>query len=284
MGVSSKSGLRLLKLFCYGAGVVAVLAVVAIVLVPMLAAIINGDPIWPPLFWQNGFKTALAGCMVDTSLGAWLTLTCDAGPVAGALGGVGGPSQAIAREITAFMAFHGGALECLQLASGVLHCDAGEASLNDHLARRGFDFGAPGSTGTHEAWIATLIGLAGAIGAFIYQYERTRKQARLLRELTVFQLNAFRQPVIDAVAQVIKTRRDKGPPHDAAQKALDGKIAEVREFLRLMSVPLSPGQIQIMTNALNQAANAAEIGENDGIRDALNKAFNKIEDALNGDG
>jgi hypothetical protein len=229
------------------------------------------------------------GCAVTDSLGGWLMLTCDDGAVNGALDKVEGDANLVGSAIRNFVQFHGVPLTCVAKGQALV-CQAGDVVLNDHLRRHGF---APPSMVQariqREAWLATLLGFAGAIVAFMYERlrerdsrtltERAAREARnrhleLLRTQTTEVLNALQTALLEKLH--CRTDEDQRIAADKISSATKAALALARD---LTGVPLPNYRIHelqaLMIDVMRFRAERYQA-----ILSEINQQFNLIEQEL----
>ena len=127
------------------------------------------------------------------------------------LAGVSGQAREIEAAINAFESFHSEPLLCSRASSGSLSCRAGQANLAEHLARHGFAgpardsqlSDAGGDLVGVQTWVATLLGFAAAVAAFVFRARQDRLRDEEKREQQIVLLNKQRRGLQVALNRIV---------------------------------------------------------------------------------
>lgn len=230
------------------------------------------------------------GCTLTDALGGWVRLSCDAGPLSGMLEQVHGDADALGAAIQAFVEFHEMPLTC-ETRGQALKCLAGDVALNDHLMRHGF--GPPAMVEARiqrEAWLATLLGFAGAIVAFLHEQRRERaardskeRDARVKRERDIDAVRIIAGEVKTKLQQAINaklkpaTSKAKVNTAEELSEAIDAGRELAKE---LSSVSLPSQRVRELQTFLNEIESVNSESNFVDIMSRINGQFTSIDKDL----
>jgi len=231
----------------------------------------------------KALATKHENCTVDPQrlLGSWVELSCNDGTtVAGHLAGVEGNAMAIQDAIGKFITHHGGTLTCFERRDRLVNCEAGTASLSEHLALQGFK--AKNDTRiAMQGWLATVLAFSGAIVAFLV--ERNREELGEIEKLGRTKDDLIRAR--DEIRTVITSW--KGTNSTKKQEMLEQQYADLLDHVErtVAELPshLKPDDWRYRWKGAKQnAANNGNIIDDSEIFEPFNKAITELCENLDG--
>ena len=225
---------------------------------------------------STGTAETHTDCEIRSLLGGWLSMDCASGPVSGALADVEGDPEKLSAAIGDFTEFHTAPLTC-SVRDSMLSCAANGVDMNAHLARSGY--AAPAQAPAHiqrETWLATFLGFAGAIFAFLYEQRRNRnaEDAELEAALKVKRARATELLTeLDRVkSQLKRALAERSNDSSAeARENLNAAADEALQFARdLASFGIDDNSVHALTTAV------------EGVRTAEGKRQQTLFGRING--